>query len=96
MRERSPGSETRGAETQDALPGRDQQLLPRSETQVMLYREQYAQNADSEKAFLLGLSRTCLNGEGICEGHLTQERKEVLNKTVGILLWRNNPGQKLT
>lgn len=52
-------------------------------------------NADSERAFLLGYPETCVRGEGVCEDHLTQESKEVLNKTTGILPWRKAPGQEL-
>jgi len=52
-------------------------------------------NPDPEKAFLLGYPETRVSGDGICEGHLTRERKEALNKTMGILPWRKAPGQEL-
>lgn len=44
--------------------------------------------AGSEEVFLLRFPKTCLSGDGFCEGHLTQGNKEVLNTTPGVLPWR--------
>lgn len=51
-------------------------------------------NGDSEKAFLLGCPEVCLSGDGVCEGHLMQENKEMLNRTVEILPLGKAPGQE--
>lgn len=51
-------------------------------------------NGDSEKAFLLGCPEVCLSGDGVCEGHLMQESKEMLNRTAEILPLGKAPGQE--
>ena len=95
IRERSPGSETRGAERcgmrcRAPAPGPAAPPEKRSQSYAPSQAVNMNTNVDSEKAFLLEYPERCLSGDGICEGHLTQESK-VLNKIMRILPWRQSP-----
>lgn len=97
IRERTPGSKTRGSGAQGthfsgigAPPHRWNQ----SWTLAQVANMDTDTNGDSEKAFLLGCPEVCLSGDGVCEGHLMQENKEMLNRTVEILPLGKAPGQE--